>query len=104
MAEWQSMESAPKDGTPFIALNHDREVWTARYDDQGRLNYRTNSYHEPRRFEIIKHDGEELLREDKDFAKRNECWRSDWTIWSRLYEFKPTHWMPLPTPPQETAE
>ena len=97
--EWQPIKTAPKDGTPFIALNHDLEVWVAKYDVHGRINFRTNERHEPRSFAIRNIDGMEYLREDKAFAEANECWRNDWCIWTRLYEFDPTHWMPLPAPP-----
>ena len=95
MCIWQSIEGAPTDGSPFLALNFDREVWVARIVD-GRLQYRTNARCEPRRYEVVRHNGEELLREDKEFARNNEHWRSGWTIWSRLYEFKPVKWAPLP--------
>lgn len=101
MTDWQDIKTAPRDGTPFIALNHDREVWVSKYDENQRLLFRTNYRSEPRSFQIIEHDGEQLLREDKEFAEANECWSSAWTIWSRLYEFKPTHWMELPEPPKE---
>ena len=98
--KWQPIETAPKDGTTFLALNHDREVWAAKIDKYGRALFRTNALSEPRRYEIVRHNGEELLREDKQYAKDNEHWASNWTIWTRGYEFKPTHWMPLPPPPE----
>lgn len=95
MVEWQPIESAPKDGSRFLALNYDREIWVARIVD-GRLQYRTNKLHEPRCFEIVQHNGEELMREDKEFAARNERWMSSWTLWTRLYDFKPRKWAELP--------
>ena len=104
MSEWQPIETAPKDGTPFIALNSDLEVWVSRFDQYGRITYRTNERYEPRRFIVHQLDGKELLEEDKSFAAANEEWRSNWTLWSRLYEFSPTHWMPLPAPPRETRD
>jgi hypothetical protein len=97
--QWRDIASAPKDGTPFLALNHDREVWVTRYDDSGRIMFRTHGRHEPRKFTIVKHNGEDLLREDRAYAEENECWQNNWTLWTRLYEFTPTHWMPLPPPP-----
>ena len=99
MSEWQPISTAPKDGRKFLAVNHDGELWVSRYTDDGRLSFRTHGRHEPRRFEIVNIGGEKLLREDEEYAKRNECWRDDWTLWSRLYEFAPTHWMKLPEAP-----
>lgn len=98
---WSDLSNAPKDGTPFFALNHDKEVWVARYDRDGRIQYRWNGRHEPRSFEVRQINGEEWLKEDKQFAKDGEQWVSQWTIWSRLYEFRPTHFLPLPAPPEQ---
>lgn len=102
MSEWKPIETAPKDGTVFLSLNHDLEVWVARYTDdpKPRITFRTNRLHEPRAFRVHEIDGKRLLEEDLEFAKKNEQWRSAWSIWSRGYDFKPTHWMPLPTPPE----
>lgn len=100
MSEWRPIETAPKDGSVFLALNHDREVWASKINKDGRTLFRSNGRYEPKRYEHVIVDGETLLREDKEFAAKHEAWRSDWTIWTRLYEFKPTHWMPLPEPPQ----
>lgn len=97
MNKWKPIETAPR-GKPFLALNHDKEVWVAKYSDD-RLLYRQSCRHEPRRFEIVRHDGEDLLREDKSFAAQNEAWQSNWVVWSRLFEFKPTHWADLPVFP-----
>lgn len=99
MSEWQPIETAPKDKA-FIALNHDGEIFPAKYIED-RLVYRLNSRREPRKFEIRMIDGERLLKEDEGYAMKNERWCSEWAYWSRLYEFEPTHWIPLPAPPPE---
>lgn len=104
MGEWQPIETAPKDGRTFLALNHDREAWVSKIDAEGRCLFRMNGRREPKRFEVVNVDGERLLREDEAFAAANEKWESVWTIWTRLYEFKPSHWMPLPPPPRPTPE
>ena len=99
MSDWEPIESAPRNGARFYALNHDGEIWVARFDQYGRIIYRTNQRVEPRKFEVRTVDGEEWMKEDKQFSADNERWQSSWTLWSRLYEFAPTHWMPLPAPP-----
>lgn len=98
---WRDISDAPKDGTKFLALNHDREVWACKIDEYGRFLFRQNGRREPKKFEVVTVDGEKLLREDEAFAAANEKWESAWAIWSRLFEFKPTHFMPLPLPPAE---
>jgi len=103
MGEWRTIDSAPLDGTVFLSLNHDREVWVAKYAQESppRLCYRTNRLHEPKSFAVKMFDGEQWTKEDKEFAVANEAWMNSWTYWSRGYDFKPTHWMPLPPPPKE---
>jgi hypothetical protein len=100
MSEWQPIESAPRDGTPFLSVNHDGEIWVTKYIDRDRIAYRMNFRREMRKFDHVKHNGEVLLREDLEYAKANESWTSEWTFWSRLYDFKPTAWTPLPPPPE----
>ena len=97
--DWKPIETAPKD-VPFIALNSDREVWCARLVD-GRLQFRTNGRYEPTKRTSVDVDGRRLWDVDDEFAKQNEAWTNQWCLWSRLYEFAPTHWMELPAPPAQ---
>lgn len=97
---WQTIDSAPRDGTPFLALNHDCEVWVARADreDPQRWVFRKNELLEPRAFRVHHIGGKELLEQYDD--GRREEWRSVWCYWTRGYKFSPTHWLVLPAPPQ----
>ncbi len=92
------MDSAPKDGTPFLALNHDLEVWVAKHDSDGRLMFRTHG-----RCESTRHVLERLADGRtgwvRDDAATTEEWRNDWTLWTRLYDFAPIRWQPLSAPP-----
>lgn len=99
---WQPIETAPKDGSEFLGINHDGEIWLCRCHN-GRLNYRTNKLYAPRRFEIVEVNGERLLREDEEYARTHERWTSDWTVWARGYEFNLTHWFPFSRPTASDA-
>jgi hypothetical protein len=101
---WQPIETAPRDGVIFLAVNHDREIYPAKYTKRGTLCFRMNGRYEPRKFELRQIDGEDWMKEDKEYAQKGECWRSDWVSWARLYEIAPTHWMPLPPPPIAAAQ
>ena len=96
---WQPFETAPKYPARFLALNHDGEIWVATFTKDDRLCFRTNwrdEYTTHRERELD--DGTRgMVRDD---AATVDKWRSSWTIWARLYDFKPTHWMPLPEPPK----
>lgn len=105
---WQLIATAPKDGTVFLARNHDGEIWVAKYVTRPgagpQLVFRTNENWQPRSFIVHEIDGKRLLEEDEEYAQANEKWHSHWSYWRRGYEFKPTHWMRLPMPPTSQGE
>ena len=97
---WKTIDTVPRDGKPFLTINHDGEIWLAKYEigaGSPRLCFRTNSRREPRSYIVHKVDGKKLLEPTN--GSEADTWDSCWTIWTRLYEFVPTHWMALPPPP-----
>lgn len=100
--EWLPIESAPRDGTPFTALNHDREVWVAKYDPRGRLYFRSHGWRDSYRYTTRQIDGEEWRKYDRKWEDDNSGWTDHWSLWTKGYEFAPTHWMPLPPPPEKS--
>lgn len=71
---WLPIESAPKDGSPFVAFN-------------GKLSFRTirQKYYEKWPHE----EGGPTFREE---------WCAEDS--SSFFPWRPTHWQPLPEPPQ----
>lgn len=73
MSEWQPIETAPRDGTAVLLYEPDcwmHPVWVAQWERGGTY------YREGWRC-FVAADGEEVLHPEK-----------------------PTHWMPLPEPPE----
>ncbi len=93
---WKPIETAPKDGSEFIALIGGLP-YKARYDEIGRfiwymhINRATGGS-----YLVHKIDGKRLLEEIK--AKEYD-YQPSGCFWKRGMEDKPTHWMPLPPPP-----
>lgn len=95
---WQLIGTAPKDGTSFWALNKDGELWVARYFEEERIAFRFHQLRVSTSHEVIKlGDGREARVEN--MKRHKETWEDRWTLWTRGYEFDPTHWtaiLPLP--------
>lgn len=100
MSDWQSMETAPKDGTPFNVLDACGEVFVARYMEDGRICYRMHGLRCGEEYRII--DAEMDGKPVKAKVPVNEPWpeiyEHHWVIWTRGFEFQPEKWLPLPRP------
>ena len=79
-AEWLPIESAPKDGTEILAFCPDRGIRETR---MGLYGPGSIGYH----------------RWEQGEGPRNYGW--DWieVVHNSGHTWKPTHWMPLPSPP-----
>ena len=77
--EWQSIETAPKDGTKVLIVNGDGAIDVAEYVEQW-------------------NERDEWVRKAKDGdvyrTVREEC-----GYWDTDTAYCPTHWMPLPVAP-----
>ena len=75
--DWQPIETAPKDGTYVLVCNHDAGVsWIAEYVERYTSGYRPE---QPWHSVMLNHR----------HAKK------------RYPSTVPTHWMPLPSPPEK---
>jgi hypothetical protein len=93
-----SIDTAPKDGRQFLALQ-DGEVYQAKYfiRDKAELAFRTHALHIASHHRVI--DAEMDGKPVKAHVPIGEPWpeqfQHSWTFWTRGFDFKPTHWMPL---------
>lgn len=91
MSKWQPIATAPRDGRPFLALNNDMECHVSKIDEYGRILRRSHQQRWSQSF-LVEAGRKWLESEEFNFD-------THWSIWTRGYEFNPTHWMPLPSPP-----
>ena len=80
MTEWQPIETAPKDGSRVLICGSGGEIDIASYTEQ----WSVRDY-------FVRH------AKDDDVYKtvKEEC-----GYWETDVAFNPTHWMPLPRPPE----
>jgi len=99
--QWMPIETAPKDGTIFIAFI-DGLPYKAKYDEWGRFTWYIHHNRAGRGRCYQKHeiDGKELLEildegEDDNYEVTG-------ILWSRGFDYQPTGW--IPAPPQGAAK
>lgn len=86
VGEWQPIETAPKDGPEFNAYREDQGVFTCRYAHM-------EEFMDP---DLYSGDDELGSADHEGFWHEMWGWLDD--------DLKPTHWMPLPSPPQTPQE
>lgn len=93
------METAPKGGTEFLALQ-EGEIYHTKFEANHpfRLCFRTHHLfvHEKHRAIKAIMDGQEVSAHVAIDKPWPETFRHDWTLWTRGFEFAPTAWAPLP--------
>lgn len=97
---WRPIETGPRDGSSFLAYQ-DGEIFVAKYttESQPRLCRRVHELDTKRQYRCVvaEMDGEPA----EALVPINQPWeeeyRHDWSLWSRGFDFKPTHWAPAPT-------
>jgi len=97
MSEWQDISTAPRDGTPILI-----------FQPSGRYGQTVSHYMPP---DALK-PGEGSYRTDDPRLKLYDdarwaigYWRP-WGGWGNRNssDVEPSHWMPLPAPPQQSQE
>ena len=100
-ALWLPIASAPTDGTKFLAYQRG-EVWRA----YGAINPRTGKPYYVRRTHERK-DGRTYRQMEVEvdgvwgsrrvlMSEEPDDYEFQWVLWSRGFDFEPTHWTPFP--------
>lgn len=85
-ADWQPIETAPKDGTPVILAPHMMTAWWDRGDEEWLLLH-------------IPLDDDGKIQDDwSQPIKRFYC------LYASVAASPPTHWLPAPMPPPEPPQ
>lgn len=102
VGEWRPIETAPRDGTPFLATQGG-EVYVAAYvgSEPRRIAFRTHQLRVESKRRVIdaEMDGEPVKAEVPVEQPWPEKFHHDWCYWTRGFDFKPTHWHHIDAPP-----
>ena len=97
MSKWQPIETAPKDGKTFLALVGGLP-YAAKYDKDGRFIWYWHSDQACGPTHLVHEiDGKRLLEEIK--VQPPHDYQPSGHLWVNGFSGEPTHWMPLPEPP-----
>ncbi|MFA9286447.1 hypothetical protein ACCQ08_16785 [Comamonas sp. SY3] len=96
---WQPIETAPRDGTHFLALIGGLP-YEARFDEQGRFIRFIHTNIAPGAVWKIHHQGGRELRE-QHLPPEEPRYVPTGMIWQNGFDFKPSHWAPLPVAPKQ---
>lgn len=94
MSEWKTIETAPRDGTKFIALIGNA-IYAAYYSDDRFCWIMHSNQASGRVYQKKVIDGIEYQKEIQAAGEAN--YQPQGKIWVKGFDDKPTHWMPLPS-------
>ena len=96
--DWQPIETAPKDGTPFLAWISGLP-YAAKYDEDGRFiwYWHSDTAFGPS-YQIHTIDGKRLLEETK--PQDPHKFEVQGHLWVNGFDDNPTFWTPLDKPPE----
>lgn len=91
--DWEPIETAPQDGTVFLAYHGRHPQFVAWIDLPPTQTFRSPGLF--RRPVLVEE------REERGWRVLMPPARGyDWGVYGNFAPFNPTHWMPLPEPPQ----
>jgi hypothetical protein len=98
---WRPIETAPKEhGAQFFAWQ-DGEVYVVRVGDEpdNRWAWRTHGRRTESEHRIIDAEMDGKAVKAAVLINERDIFEHNWTLWTKGFDFVPTHWMPLPPIP-----